>query len=258
MGGVQRVKQSLILLVGLLGVLILGCNQEKVRPEDQPTNREAKSTARKQEVFSKNREFIYQVSRFESGRWAVVDTVVLTSSGVAWRMDSTQKGIGWHSRTSNISSKTGVEESAGGIWIHPPRFDQYAILELSPFPEIKQPPVTGQQWDWELEVGSQWSNPAWAVWKGRMLVKTHYQTVGEQPVTTRLGQLTCQRVTAVARCTQGRSTLDLLFHPRYGFVLLDYVNIDGKRLRFELLSTGTTNQFDGAEYFGKGQFKDLL
>jgi hypothetical protein len=258
MSWVQRVKQSPILLVGLLGVLILGCSQEKVKPGDQLTNREEKSTARKQEVFSKNREFIYQVSRFESGQWTVVDTVVLTSSGVAWRMDSTQKEIGWHSRASSISSKTGVEESAGGVWIHPPRFDQYAILELSPFPEIKQPPTTGQQWDWELEVGSQWSNPAWAVWEGDMLVETHYRTVGEQTVTTRFGRLTCQRVTAVARCAQGYSTRDLLFHPLYGFIMLDYVNVDGKRLRFELVSTGITNQFDGAKYFGKSQVTDPL
>lgn len=258
MGLVQRVKQSPLLLVGLLGALILGCSQKKVNPKDELTNSEEKFTAKKQEVFSKNREFVYQVSRFESGRWAVVDTVVLTSSGVAWRMDSTQKEIGWHSKTSGTFSKTGVEESAGGIWIHPPRFEQYAILELSPFPEIKQPPIIGQQWDWELAVGSHWSNPAWAVWEGRMLVKTHYKTVGEQTVTTRLGPLTCQRVAAVASCAQGRSMLDLLFHPRYGFVMLDYVNIDGRRLRFEQVSTGITNQFDGAEYFGKSQFTDLL
>ncbi|MET4104962.1 hypothetical protein [Hymenobacter sp. UYP22] len=113
------------------------------------------------------------------------------------------------------------------------------------------PYTQGREWHWELEVGSQWSSSAWAIWQGNMLVKTRYRTVGEQTVATRLGRLTCQRVTAVTRCAQGRSTLDVLFHPRYGFVVLNYVTIDGKRMRFELVSAGVTNQFNGTEYFGQ-------
>ncbi|WP_426491876.1 hypothetical protein [Hymenobacter sp. 102] len=174
----------------------------------------------------------------------------MTSTGRAWNSDSAQKAISWADRRNRTTNFTGVKESVDGVWIHPPRFNQYAILELSPFPEVKKPCKKGQEWDWELGVGSQYANPAWAVWEGDMLVKTHYRTVGEQTVTTRLGRLTCQRVTAVARCAQGCSTLDLLFHPLYGFIRLDYVTIDGKRMRLELVSATVTNQFNGNEYFG--------
>ncbi|UPL50780.1 hypothetical protein [Hymenobacter sublimis] len=176
---------------------------------------------------------------------------MLTSTGRIWEADSTQKAIGWGSRTDEMRSGTGVAESPRGVWIHPPRYGEYAILELSPFPEIRLPFKPGQEWDWELSVGSYWSNPAWAVWQGQMQVKTHYKSVGQQRVATPLGKLECQQVTAVARCSAGQATLSLLFHPQYGFVELDYVNIDGGRLRFQLLSVGVVNEFDATTYFGK-------
>ncbi|TGE04258.1 hypothetical protein [Hymenobacter fodinae] len=212
----------------------------------------AKNSAEaKPEIFTQNKEFVYQVSRFKDGRAIITDTVVLTSIGTAWKMDTTQKEIGWSSKVSGTQSGTGVEESPSGVWIHPPRFDEYAILELSPFPEVRLPFSVGQEWDWELSVGSHWSNPAWAVWKDRMVVRSHYKAGGEKNIQTRLGQLTCYEVTAVATCTAGKTTLVLLFHPQYGFVELDYRNMDGKRMRFQLVSSGIINEFHGATYFDK-------
>jgi hypothetical protein len=40
-----------------------------------------------------------------------------------------------------------------------------------------------------------------------------------------------------------------LFHPVYGFVELDYVNIDGKRMKLQLISTAVQNKFDGEAFF---------
>jgi hypothetical protein len=226
--------------MGLTTLLLLACGREDVR---LPIVSEAS-------IYTRNKEFVYLVSRFDKSQIVPVDTVVLTSTGSIWDLDSTQTIIGWGKRGS-IKGSSGVAEGAAGVWIHPPRFNQYAILELSPFPEVKKPFVKGQEWDWSLDVGSQWANPAWAVWTGDILVKSHYKVLGEQVINTPLGRLTCQRVTAVARCSQGSSTLNLLFHPLYGFVELDYSTIDGKRLKFDLLSAGVTNQFDGSEYFGQ-------
>ncbi|WP_229728898.1 hypothetical protein [Hymenobacter glacieicola] len=179
------------------------------------------------------------------------DTIVLTSTGRIWDRDATQKNIGWSNRTAGARSGTGGAESPRGVWIHPPRFGEYAILELSPFPEIRLPFKPGQVWDWELDVGSYWSNPAWAMWQGQMPVKTHYKSVGQQRVATPLGKLECQQVNAVARCSAGQAKVSLLFHPQHGFVELDYVNIDGGQVRFQLLSVGVVNEFDAATYFSK-------
>jgi hypothetical protein len=244
----RSISQSRIFKLSLCSLVFLSC-QANVN-QSLETGLE-KATTGKQEVFSQNREFVYQVSRFEGKEPRVVDTVMLTSKGTVWRSDSTQKQIGWRSKITGTKSGTGVKETSDRVWIHPPRFDEYSILELSPFPEIKLPFKLGQEWDWELAVGSHWSNPAWAVWKGEMAVRTHYKSISNQLVTTPLGQLTCHKVTAIASCTSGSASLALLFHPQYGFVELDYVNIDGKRMRFQLLSVGITDEFNGASYFGR-------
>lgn len=229
-------------LVGLL--LLMACEQSA--PVATPPD----GTNEEQAIFTQNKEFTYLASRFsKSGERLALDTVILISQGTIWDVDSTQKVIGWENRTSGARGGTGVAEGAGGVWIHPPRFDAYAILELSPFPEVKKPFVAGQEWDWELEVGDHYANPAWAVWKGGMLVKSHYKATGTQVVTTAFGQLKCQEVTAVAHCAQGSSTLRTLFHPSYGFVLLDYTTIDGGRLTLELRHAGVSNVFDGGAFY---------
>ncbi|SDX57165.1 hypothetical protein [Hymenobacter psychrophilus] len=228
-------------LVGF-GLLLAGCQTQVKQPPE-------KAEAAYAPIFTQNREFTYLVSRFHEGRHFVVDTVSLTSTGIVWNIDSTQNGIRW--KNADNRRGTGVKEGPNGVWIHPPRFDEYNILELSPFPEIKLPFQTGQEWDWELAVGDHYSNPAWAVWKGDIVVRTHYKAEGTQAVETPLGRLTCQRVTAESHSPVGESALQLLFHPRYGFVELDYRNIDGQRLRFELVSVGIENKFEAGAYFGE-------
>lgn len=253
----MKTNSLVFVLSGLLGLTSCG-RQSEVSELSIAGGKPDSDKAR--EVFTKNKEFVYVVSGYDHQlQSAVTDTVVLTStgttwSGTTWKGDSLQKGIGWGKRTAGKNTDmtgTGVVENDARIWIHPPRFDRYTILYLSPFPEVKKPFVPGQEWDWELEVGSQWSNPAWAVWKGNTLVKTHYKALGNYVVTTAMGKLTCQEVTAVSRCAQGSSTLRTLFHPTYGFVVLDYVNIDGKRMKLQLISAAVENKFDGKAFFSQ-------
>ncbi|GAB3292630.1 hypothetical protein [Hymenobacter tenuis] len=229
---------------------LLSCQTEANPGSQVVGNAEAPLTA-KQEIFARNKQFVYQVSHFEGSRSVVDDTVTLFSRGIAWESDSTQKAIDWLGKSGGAKNGTGVKENADGVWIHPPRFEHYAILELSPFPEIRQPYKPGQEWDWELAVGSHYSNPDWAVWEGEMVVKAHYKAVGDQISATPLGQLKCKKVTAISRCRAGTASLTLLFHPQYGFVELDYVNIDARRMRFQLLSVGIQNEFNGGAYFGR-------
>ncbi|WBO85886.1 hypothetical protein [Hymenobacter yonginensis] len=246
-------KQTLrsFMVIVLLGTASCGTQADTL---ESLTAGSKPESARSEKIFTKNKEFIYAVSCYDDQRQLkATDTIALTSTGAVWESDSTQTKIGWGSRMANKTASTewsGVRENTVGVWIHPPRFDRYVILRVSPFPEVKLPFVKGQEWDWELAVGEQWANPAWGVWKGDMLVKSHYRAIGEQVVTTPLGRLACQRVAAVSRCSQGSSTLNLLFHPRYGFVELDYQTIDSKILKIRLLSAGVESKFDGGEYFG--------
>ena len=232
-------------------ILLTACAGPSAESEPITTGN-ALVSSETQDVFTRHKEFVYLVSRDDSqGQPVVTDTLVLTSSGTSWKSDSTQKGISWGTMAYPKKTGSGVAEGAGGVWIHPPRFDEYAILELSPFPEVKRPFVPGQIWDWKLHVGDHYANSAWAVWKGDMLVKTQYSATKTQVVRTALGQLACQEVLAVSCCAQGISTLRTLFHPTYGFVVLNYRNIDGKRLKLELSRVGINGEFDGNAFFSK-------
>lgn len=241
-----------LLLVGVYSLVLLISCEEPTKITDSTAPVDTLDLSKTQDIFTENKEFVYLANRFrKNGRFLSTDTILLTSSGTVWELDSIQKGIGWGTRTAGTKGGTGVIENAERVWIHPPRFDDYAILELSPFPEVKKPFVIGQEWGWELEVGEQWANPAWAAWKGGMLVKTHYQATKTQVVTTALGKLECQEVIAFSQCAQGKSTLRTLFHPVYGFILLDYTTIDGGRLTLKLIQAGISNAFDGETFYNQ-------
>ncbi|WP_022822994.1 hypothetical protein [Hymenobacter norwichensis] len=246
----MKVNSLLLGVFGLLSLTFCGKPDENV----ELFNSENTANAPK-EIFTEHKEFIYRVSCTSSnGQTASADTLVLLSSGSPWNLNVGQKKIAWGKRTAGKNTGlngTGVVEDSLRLWIHPPRFDQYAILELSPFPEVKKPFIPGQQWYWGLEVGSQYANPAWAVWQGNMLVKTRYKATGQQTIETALGKLTCQEILATSTCAAGRSTLRTLYHPEYGFVLLDYVNIDASKMKLQLIYVGIENKFDGGAYFKK-------
>jgi hypothetical protein len=239
------------LLQGVIGLLSLTfCGKQA---EDAGLDASQNTANIHTEIFTAHKEFIYRVSGVSRNcQTTSADTIVLLSSGMPWSLNIGQKKIAWGKRTAGKNTGlnwTGVVEDSLRLWMHPPRFDQYAILELSPFPEVKKPFVPGQQWYWGLEVGSYYANPAWAVWQGNMLVKTRYKATGRQTIKTAFGELTCQEIIATATCAAGRTTLRTLFHPEYGFVVLDYVNIDASKMTLQLIYVGIENTFDGNAYF---------
>ncbi|TGD79371.1 hypothetical protein [Hymenobacter wooponensis] len=63
---------------------------------------------------------------------------------------------------------------------------------------------------------------------------------------TPLGRLTCERVLAKATSRLGSSILTIYYHPQYGFVQLNYQNINGSFTELKLLSAGSTNELPQA------------
>lgn len=198
-------------------------------------------------IFVKGRKLTYHVAHFTpDGQPGPSDTLALTSYGDfkpgQYDTVTTQIKVGFsydgHSQPNNSlpGSFAGVIETDSLLWSHPPRRDQYAILELSPFPYVKLPAASGRQWTWELGVGHQWGNPQWATWRGEMLVRSTYRITGQRAVQTKLGLLTCWVIQARATCPRGVSSLEALYHPRYGFVQLNYRNLNGSRMEFALIA----------------------
>lgn len=214
-----------------LVLLLAACQPQQVRV---PTP---------EKVFAKGRKLTYSVTRFAPGsRQAHPDTLTLTSYGdyKAGQYDTstTQIKVGFgYDAHSAPDSFAGVIENNSMLWSHPPRQGIYTVLELSPYPYLKLPVAAGKQWTWDLTVGDQWNNAQWASWHGDMLVRSSYHVVGQQAIQTKFGLLSCWVVQAKATCSVGNSTLDIFYHPAYGFIRLNYQTITGSRILFTLIKT---------------------
>ncbi|MFN1219503.1 hypothetical protein ACKW6Q_21250 [Chryseobacterium kwangjuense] len=129
---------------------------------------------------------------------------------------------------------TGAIENEMNVWIHPPRGSFFEILEINPFPYIKAPYTVGNKWQWKLEIGDHWSDKRWMEWKGGIENNYQYEITGKKKIPTKLGELECFIVTAKATSRIGETELISYFNPIFGFVKLDYKNIDGTKTVLEL------------------------
>lgn len=131
-------------------------------------------------------------------------------------------------------SMSGAIENEGNVWIHPPRDKYFEILELNPFPYIKAPYEIGTKWTWHLRVGDHWSDERWKLWEGQIENKYAYEITDTRTLKTNLGNIECFVIEAKATSRIGETGLTAYFNPEYGFVKLDYTNIDGSKTNLEL------------------------
>lgn len=134
----------------------------------------------------------------------------------------------------NFNSTTGVIENEQNIWLHPPRDRLFMILELNPFPFIQAPYTVGNEWDWTLDIGDNWADERWLLWEGSVTQNYTYKIAGKEKLNTPLGDLDCFVVDGTTTSRLGQSRLRSHFHPQYGFIKLDYTNIDGSKMIFKL------------------------
>lgn len=134
-----------------------------------------------------------------------------------------------------FGGNSGVIENERNIWMHPPRDKYFKILEISPFPYIKSPYKVGNSWNWSLEIGEYWSDPRWKTWKGTITNNYSYKIVDLRTIKTPLGKIKCYVVEGVAESEIGKTKLISFFSPEFGFVKLNYQNIDDTRTNLEIV-----------------------
>ncbi len=135
---------------------------------------------------------------------------------------------------TNYSEVTGIVENAKNIWVNPPRSKQFRILELNPVPFIQAPYAVGNKWTWSKQIGSFWSDTRWAEWENTLTNSYQYEITDVKTVATSFGELECYEITAKAQNQLGNTALVALFNPDFGFVQMDYTNIDGSKIQMEL------------------------
>ncbi|MGE4346897.1 MAG: hypothetical protein AB7D46_05725 [Flavobacteriaceae bacterium] len=135
---------------------------------------------------------------------------------------------------SLATETTGAIENEINVWIHPPRSNLFKILELNPFPYIKQPYKIGTRWSWKLKIGEYWSDKRWLEWKGSIENIYDYEIKEKKNISTKFGYLECYVVHSKAKSRIGETQLISYFNPEFGFVKLEYINIDGTKIFLEL------------------------
>lgn len=125
---------------------------------------------------------------------------------------------------------TGLIENKYNVWLHPPRRFLFNILELNPYPYVKYPLVIGHQWQDSMSIGDHWSDPRWKVWEGRIVNKYTYEIKGRTSISIEGKELPCWIIESSAKSSIGDTQLQSYFNEEYGFVKLDYTNIDGSKI----------------------------
>lgn len=133
------------------------------------------------------------------------------------------------------SEVTGIVENINNVWIHPPRSNLFKILEINPFPFIKKPFEIGNKWTWSLEIGENWGDERWLKWKGSITNKYWYEITEIKAVETHFGKINCYIIQCEATSSIGTTKLTSYYNEVYGFVKLNYMNIDGTQLNLELV-----------------------
>ncbi|WP_432412854.1 hypothetical protein [Rasiella sp. SM2506] len=141
----------------------------------------------------------------------------------------TQNGI------APFNGASGVIENEANIWMHPPRNKYFRILELNPFPYIKAPYKVGNLWDWTLVIGDGWGDDRWKVWEGQIENQYNYKITDKRKIKTALGKIDCFVIESTAKSRIGETKLTSYFNSEYGFVKLNYINIDGSRTNLKLI-----------------------
>jgi len=140
-----------------------------------------------------------------------------------------------HNDFAPFGSTSGVIENERNVWMHPPRDKYFKILEMNPFPYIKAPYKVGNHWNWKLKIGEFWSDPRWLPWNGLVENNYTYDIIDKSRLKTALGSLNCFVIKSKATSRLGKTELISYFHMKYGFVRLDYLNIDGSKTILELV-----------------------
>ena len=189
--------------------------------------------------FTRNEDGWEFVPAAESTNMTITSVMIGVLSGlkpmIDFIPDYNQTLLKYKMRSESSYETSGVIENEANTWMHPPREALFAILELNPFPYVKFPLMIGEQWKWELAIGSSWGDSRWRTWDGAIKNSYNYEITSQQEIETSLGKLSCFEIKSTATSELGETSLRAWFNENYGFVRLNYTNINGSTIDFELI-----------------------
>ena len=191
---------------------------------------------RDNKVFTVGREFLYKfsLSKGDSILRSDIDYIELKVLGTTKPFsriseDYSQTVIEFNYLDSNnkllFKEKTGVIENSRNIWVHPPRSGEAGILQLSAFPYIKFGKVTN--WNWKLGASYNEYQNVHLIhsYKKGSIVNFNYHSIGDIP---------CLEINGITTSEIGSTTSYFLYNDNYGFVYMEFRNIDETIIKLTL------------------------
>jgi len=132
---------------------------------------------------------------------------------------------------------TGTIDNYKNLWIHPPRQFTFKILQFSPFPFYYRDEAV-KHWSWTVEVGGAYLDPRWVNTKENIKMRFDYERKTDEVVSCPFGKIKCKVTQATgtpASDALPKTYLKSYYHPAYGFVRLEYININGSKMVIQLV-----------------------
>lgn len=205
-------------------------------------------------IYLPGKEFIYSITytkntdtlciAFEKGSWKIYPTKSINGvqrvglkiiDGNIQGMTKCKFNYYTQEVLTDVFEAAGIIENDKNVWIHPPRSRFFRILEINPFPYIKSPYSIGTNWKWSLEIGDAFANRHWKSWQGLITNDYHYEIIDQKNIQSKLGILNVYIIKGTAKSRIGQTELTSYFNPQYGFIKLEYTNIDGSIIQLELI-----------------------
>lgn len=191
------------------------------------------------QIYYKKTVYLFDYTISQPDGTTESGTLYLGCLGKVWAMKShPQAAVLWTTDPKHLNeelSTTGIYEEEECIWLHPPRQDAFSILEYSPWPHICFPVQENPGWNKEFIPGPNWINEKYNIGRNTKLSFT-YKNKGS--VVQRLKflnkEVTCWQIDAVSVKSEYPSSFSGLFNAEYGFIRMEFRNVDHSLITLEL------------------------
>lgn len=135
-----------------------------------------------------------------------------------------------------IGDMTGILQTKLEIMLHPPRLKYFSILEFNPFPQVYFPLFIDKTWENKIILKNEWNHKHAEKFMEQKEISYKYLITGKEVVATGIGNIISYKIVADSLNKKIPSYLISYFNEKYGFIKLEYLNLDGSKIIFLLES----------------------
>ena len=133
-----------------------------------------------------------------------------------------------------VTERTGLTEDSSTVFLFPPRNSGFALLELTPFPQVEYPLEEGNTWIDNLTVSTDWSDAMRIDFESALYLYSEYTVSGQEMISSRFGQRLAWVIDAKAESRLGETASQFKFDEELGFMEMTFNFLNGSQLTMEL------------------------